>query len=339
MWGIRGRHPRRLDARGPVRVVTGLVAALGALVLAGPAAGQGIETWTLVAKDIPILPESIVDSNDRGFQSVIKLVRIREREVAYIHIEQRYGVHWISVFEWDEPAPAMVSTRQQALVALRSRIDRRQGNGGLAGRISATAERGYDAHVSEQSNGLASPLTSPAGTARFTVTERRDLPNVNEFRLSVYINDGGVTNVRVATYTYRKSGGATSTPPAGTACGYQLNPSMHRKWIETGGDRGVLGCPTMNEAMAGRSPQGTEGVYALFQFGTICTHRNGPRAGQSFETHGDINALYIRMNGTNSWLGFPVSDELSVPGGRQSRFEGGYIHWDQASRQARAVRY
>jgi hypothetical protein len=319
----------------------GLLAALGAVSgdLSGFASHQATETWTLVGKDIPILPESIVSSNDRGYQSFIKLIRIKEREVAYVHVDQRYGVHWISVFEWDEPAPNMLSTRQQALVALRSRVDRRQGNGGLVGRISVTAERGYDAHVTEQSNGLASPLTQPAGTGRFTVTERRDLPNVNEFRLSVYINDGGVTNLRVATYTYKKTGSASATPPAGTACGYQLNPSMHRKWLGTGGERGILGCPTMNEAAAGRSPQGTEGLYALFQFGTICTHRSGAYAGQSFETHGDINVLYNRMSGTNSWLGFPVSDEFDAPGGRRSRFEGGYIHWDAASRQARAFRY
>jgi len=82
-----------------------------------------------------------------------------------------------------------------------------------------------------------------------------------------------------------------------------------------------------------------KGVYAAFQFGTICTHGTGARRGQSFETHGDINVLYVQMGGTNCWLGFPISDEFSVAGGRQSRFEGGYIHWDQASRQARAFRY
>ena len=42
---------------------------------------------------------------------------------------------------------------------------------------------------------------------------------------------------------------------------------------------------------------------------------------------GDIGELWYRMGGTNSLLGYPVSDELALTGGALSRFQGGFIYW------------
>jgi hypothetical protein len=123
----------------------------------------------------------------------------------------------------------------------------------------------------------------------------------------------------------------TFTISAGNACGYSLGSGIYNKWIALGGQSSFLGCPIMNEAEAGMSPQGTTGRWVEFSGGDggfIIWHRMGPHAGASFEVHGCIFKLYKSLGGTGSWLGFPVSDEYDVPGGRRSDFEGGYILWN-----------
>ena len=149
--------------------------------------------------------------------------------------------------------------------------------------------------------------------------------------------------LKLVTYLY-KSGTDTPfkqpvdppvRPPVvtdGNACGFTLGSGILAKWQEFGGEGGVLGCAASNEQEAGRSPVGTTGRYTLFKGGVIIWHRDGPFAGRSFEVHGCIAALYQSRGGTNSWLGFPVSDEHDVPGGRRSNFEGGYILWNAAIR-------
>jgi uncharacterized protein with LGFP repeats len=45
--------------------------------------------------------------------------------------------------------------------------------------------------------------------------------------------------------------------------------------------------------------------------------------------HGCTFKLYQSLGGTGSWLGFPISDEYDVPGGRRSDFENGFVFWDE----------
>jgi len=123
------------------------------------------------------------------------------------------------------------------------------------------------------------------------------------------------------------------------ACGFTLGSGILNKWLQTGGEKGSLGCARSNENEAGRSPRGTSGRYALFNGGVIIWTRDGTNAGRSFEVHGCIASLYQQMGGTNSWLGFPISDEYSVPGGRRSDFEGGFIFWDAKTSRCQAYKY
>ncbi|MGD9915577.1 MAG: PAN domain-containing protein, partial [Rhizobiaceae bacterium] len=124
---------------------------------------------------------------------------------------------------------------------------------------------------------------------------------------------------------------AIGSPPVAGSCGFNLGSGILAKWLQTGGEAGFLGCPTGDEAEAGRSPAGTGGRYALFKGGVIVWHGTGQRAGAAYEVHGCIGSLYQGMNGTNSFLGFPVSDEYDTGGGRRSDFEGGYIVWNAAT--------
>ena len=51
-----------------------------------------------------------------------------------------------------------------------------------------------------------------------------------------------------------------------------------------------------------------------------------PQTG-AHEVHGDIRDLWASMGFERSKLGYPVSDEMDMPGGRLSRFEHGEIRW------------
>lgn len=137
------------------------------------------------------------------------------------------------------------------------------------------------------------------------------------------------------------AGGTVPTTTTGAnACGLTLGSGIHAKWTATGGERGLLGCPVTDERDALPSPRGTTGRYAEFRGGDggfIVWHGSGPLAGRSFEVHGCAFKVY-RSLGTASWLGFPVSDERDVPGGRRSDFEGGSIVWEAAGRTCRAYR-
>jgi len=54
-----------------------------------------------------------------------------------------------------------------------------------------------------------------------------------------------------------------------------------------------------------------------------------PQTG-AHEVHGAIRDLWAHMGWETSKLGYPVSDEMNMPGGRLSRFEGGHIDWTPA---------
>lgn len=102
----------------------------------------------------------------------------------------------------------------------------------------------------------------------------------------------------------------------------------------------ALGPSSMNiHGEAAASPRGTTGRYQHFRHGYILWHRNGAYAGQVFATYGDIAYRYSQEGGSSGWLGFPVSDEFSVSGGRRSNFEGGYITWDARTRETRVYRW
>jgi uncharacterized protein with LGFP repeats len=51
-----------------------------------------------------------------------------------------------------------------------------------------------------------------------------------------------------------------------------------------------------------------------------------PQTG-AHEVHGAIRDLWASMGFERSKLGYPVSDEMDMPGGRLSRFEHGEIRW------------
>ena len=47
--------------------------------------------------------------------------------------------------------------------------------------------------------------------------------------------------------------------------------------------------------------------------------------------HGAIRDKWAAIGWEKSFLGYPVSDEEDMPGGRVSRFQGGRIEWNRAT--------
>lgn len=161
--------------------------------------------------------------------------------------------------------------------------------------------------------------------------------------LQSYVQDciSGRATVTSGSSAWQPSEGPQSST-TGNACGFALGSGIYAKWTSLGGQNGMLGCPVSNEIEAGASPGGTTGRFAEFSGGDggyIIWHGKGAYYGTSFEVHGCVYKLYKSIGGTTSWLGFPVSDEYEIPGGKRSDFENGYILWDASTRVCKAYAY
>lgn len=101
-----------------------------------------------------------------------------------------------------------------------------------------------------------------------------------------------------------------------------LSDEVLAKYVSMGsqlGTKSFIGLPTSDV----NSTADGEGTYATFEWGTIVWSQG---AG-AHEVHGAIRWKWNTLGGVNGALGYPTSDEHSVPGGRQSDFEGGSIKW------------
>lgn len=101
----------------------------------------------------------------------------------------------------------------------------------------------------------------------------------------------------------------------------QVNGEIEEKWNSFGGSEGFLGCPIIGDLEV---PDGV-GRYGLFQGGSIYW---SPDTG-AYEVHGAIRDKWSQVGRTISFLGYPITDELTTPDhiGRYNHFQGGSIYW------------
>lgn len=94
------------------------------------------------------------------------------------------------------------------------------------------------------------------------------------------------------------------------------------KYTQLGGVNGFLGSAVTPEL---QTPNGL-GFYRHYAHGSIYHKATLPVA---FEIHGLIRQRWAEMGWESSLLGFPLTDEVDVPGaaGRTNTFEGGVISW------------
>ena len=114
------------------------------------------------------------------------------------------------------------------------------------------------------------------------------------------------------------------TTPAAEVLG-----EIRQKWAELGWARGSLGYPATGE----RAAPDAIGRYNHFQGGSIYA---SPSSG-AHEVRGAIRSTWAGMGWERSSLGYPVSDEYAVPGGRRSDFQRGSLVWDATTHQVRVI--
>ncbi|MFN2555276.1 MAG: PQQ-dependent sugar dehydrogenase [Nitriliruptorales bacterium] len=117
---------------------------------------------------------------------------------------------------------------------------------------------------------------------------------------------------------FSKAGSIYWTPGAGA---HAIWGAIRDRWKATGWETGPLGYPTTDESP---TPDGVGRFNHFSKAGSIYwTPGTGAR-----EVYGAIRARWAQLGWERSYLGYPTSGEFSVPGGRRSNFQQGYIVWD-----------
>jgi len=116
------------------------------------------------------------------------------------------------------------------------------------------------------------------------------------------------------------------------ACGtpYAVVGEIEKKWTALGGCTSIVGAPFTNER---GTPDGV-GRYSVFERGSIYWT---PALG-AHEVHGRIRDAYAAAGWEAGELGYPISDEYAVTGGRRSDFQNGSITWTSATDETTLTR-
>jgi hypothetical protein len=110
------------------------------------------------------------------------------------------------------------------------------------------------------------------------------------------------------------------TPSTGA---HEVHGFIRGKWEALGWERGFLGYPLTDELVA---PDGV-GRFNGFQGGSVYWT---PSTG-AHEVHGAISGAWAAQGWERGPLGYPISDEFTVGGGRQSSFAGGFLRYTAAT--------
>jgi uncharacterized protein with LGFP repeats len=130
---------------------------------------------------------------------------------------------------------------------------------------------------------------------------------------------------RVGRFNHFQRGSVYWSPASGAR---EVRGAIRDTWARLGWERSGLGWPVTNEL----ATPDRRGRYNHFQRGSVYwTPTTGAR-----EVRGAIRDHWARTGWELGPLGYPVSDEYAVPGGRRTDFEHGSIVWD-AKRERTAV--
>ncbi|WP_052207368.1 polysaccharide deacetylase family protein [Sinomonas humi] len=114
---------------------------------------------------------------------------------------------------------------------------------------------------------------------------------------------------------------------------HEVHGAIRGRYLELGGPAGVLGFPQTDETA---TPDGV-GRYNHFS-GTIAGSSIywSPATG-AHEVYGAIRAQWASLGWERSRLGYPVSGEYGITGGRRSDFQHGSILWHSASGRTEVI--
>jgi uncharacterized protein with LGFP repeats len=118
------------------------------------------------------------------------------------------------------------------------------------------------------------------------------------------------------------------TPSTGA---WSIHGAIRAKWASLGWETSFMGYPVTDET---GTPDGV-GRFNHFSsddgFGASIYWT--PSTG-AWSIHGAILAKWASMGWERSCLGYPVTDEFGIAGGRQSNLQGGFIAYSFSSGQA-----
>jgi uncharacterized protein with LGFP repeats len=136
------------------------------------------------------------------------------------------------------------------------------------------------------------------------------------------ITDESTTPDGVGRYNHFQGGSVYWTPATGA---HEVHGAIRGKWASMGWERSLLGYPLTDETT---TPDGV-GRYNHFQGGSVYWT---PATG-AHEVHGAIRGEWARLGWERSFLGYPLSDELSTEDGtgRYSEFQHGSIYWNPST--------
>lgn len=137
-----------------------------------------------------------------------------------------------------------------------------------------------------------------------------------------------VTPDRTGRYQhYSRPGGASIywTPSTGA---WEIYGAIRARWSQLGWERSTLGYPITGEWT---TPDGV-GRYNHFSRPGGGSIYWTPSTG-AHEVYGAIRARWAQLGWERSALGYPISGEYDVPGGRRSDFQGGSITWNRSTGQ------
>ncbi|HEX8538822.1 MAG TPA: N-acetylmuramoyl-L-alanine amidase, partial [Cystobacter sp.] len=120
-------------------------------------------------------------------------------------------------------------------------------------------------------------------------------------------------------YNHFEQGSIYWTPETGA---HEVHHLIREKWAALGWETG-LGYPTTDEL----TTPDTVGRYNHFQTGSIYWT---PTTG-AHEVRGLIRDKWASLGWETSALGYPVSDEYAVTGGRESEFQKGFLTWSSST--------
>ena len=133
--------------------------------------------------------------------------------------------------------------------------------------------------------------------------------------------DERATPVRPGAYNHFQGGSVYWSRATGARV---VRGSIRETWTRQGAESGRLGFPLTDELPTPYKA----GAFNHFEGGSVYW---SPRSG-AHSVVGGIRTAWAQLGWESSWLGFPVSSEYDVAGGRRSDFQGGWITWDATTR-------
>ncbi|HYO54266.1 N-acetylmuramoyl-L-alanine amidase [Archangium sp.] len=128
----------------------------------------------------------------------------------------------------------------------------------------------------------------------------------------------------IGRYNHFQYGSIYWTPETGA---HEVRGNIHAKWKALGWETSPLGYPITDEM---GTPDGI-GRYNHFRKGAIEGSIYWTPTTGAWAVYGQIRTKWASLGWENSALGYPVSDEYAVTGGRESEFQKGYITYNSST--------